>query len=309
MKLAIRLFVILLCVCISATVYGTPAYQMISDIGSSAEMISIGNIEGFSKTSNSIFENPAALTHINIVSAALFSTTIMQEVSYNNLSVAYNSPYGVFGLGYMSAGVDGLPITAKDSNNYIINTGNSFSYKNHIIKLGYAYPLTHYMNLGVASSLYSNKIHTITCTGIGLDVGLFTMIYDIGVSVFARNVAPTKVTYKNSSDPSYSATEKLPLHAVGSLSYPFLDFNLFGQVKYDSVNPLISMGVSYQPSLLKFLKLSAGYKEFSVLKNIKSTTSFGAGLSLYGINLDYAYEISQHIEYNSNSYFSIGLSF
>jgi len=135
------------------------------------------------------------------------------------------------------------------------------------------------------------------------------MVYDIGLSIFARNVAPTKVTYKDSADSTYSGEEKLPLQAVGSLSYPFLDFTLFGQVKYDNINPLISAGLSYSPSLLKFIRLSAGYKEYSVLKDIKSTVTMGAGLDLFGVKLDYAYETSDHIEFNSNSYFSIGLSF
>ena len=50
---------------------------MITDLGSSAEMIRRGNIEGFSKGSNAIFENPASLYNINLVSTSVFASQII----------------------------------------------------------------------------------------------------------------------------------------------------------------------------------------------------------------------------------------
>ena len=63
------------------------SYLMITDLGSSAEMIRRGNVEGFSKGSNAIFENPAGLHHINIISTSVFASQIMQEVNYRNISL------------------------------------------------------------------------------------------------------------------------------------------------------------------------------------------------------------------------------
>ena len=81
------------------------SYLMITDLGSSAEMIRRGNIEGFSLGSNAIFENPASLHKVNVLSTSVFSSQIMKEVNYRNVSIAFNSDIGVFGFGYMDAGV------------------------------------------------------------------------------------------------------------------------------------------------------------------------------------------------------------
>ena len=82
----------------SASSYGA-SYLMITDLGSSAEMIRRGNIEGFSMGSNAIFENPAALHNINLVSTSVFSTQIIKEVNYRNVSIAYKSKVRYLELG------------------------------------------------------------------------------------------------------------------------------------------------------------------------------------------------------------------
>ena len=88
------------------------------------------------------------------------------------------------------------------------------------------------------------------------------------------------------------------------------DLDIMGQYKYDGVNSLVSAGVDYTPSIImNTLTLSAGYKEFSVLNNISNTITLGVGLNLFGASLDYAYEKSDHFEYDSNNFASIGFDF
>ena len=57
------------------------------------------------------------------------------------------------------------------------------------------------------------------------------------------------------------------------------------------------------------LHISAGYKEFVVIQQIKTNTTMGLGLEMMGVNFDYAYEQSDHIMFNNKHYFSVGLSF
>ena len=53
------------CLIFAATVsVDAASYLLLTDLGSSAEMIRKGNIEGYSVGSNSVFENPAGLYRV-----------------------------------------------------------------------------------------------------------------------------------------------------------------------------------------------------------------------------------------------------
>ena len=74
-------------------------------------MISLGNIDGYSESANSIFGNPASLFRINNSSVSIFTSKLFAEVTYLNFSAAYNTDYGTFACGYMSATVLDVPHT------------------------------------------------------------------------------------------------------------------------------------------------------------------------------------------------------
>ena len=76
-------YIILYIICVTNVIFSEANYNMISDLGSSAAVIRKANIEGFSNSSNLIFENPAALFKIKNTSASFFTSTIMNEVSFN----------------------------------------------------------------------------------------------------------------------------------------------------------------------------------------------------------------------------------
>ena len=93
--------------------FGIADYFEVTEIGSSAQSIRIGNIEGFSSFSNSIFENPAGLYRLNKVSGTLFTSKLMNEVNYLNGSIAYRFKFGVLAFGYFDASVSGIPFTEE----------------------------------------------------------------------------------------------------------------------------------------------------------------------------------------------------
>ena len=78
-----------------------------------------------------------------------------------------------------------------------------------------------------------------------------------------------------------------------------------------------SVALQFNPRFFPFVTASVGMKMFSirayeegVLKD-KALTSlvFGASLDLLGIDFNYAYQRSDHIEYEHIHYFSAGYSF
>ena len=240
------------------------------------------------------------------------SSQIMKEVNYRNVSIAFNSDIGVFGFGYMDAGVDDIIKTSLSGtgDSAIVVADGVFSYKNRVIKVGYQNSITEELHVGVNAVGYMNEIHTYKGSGYNLDVGAMYSFSELDVSLFARNIIPTKITYSDSEDDDYNGEESLPLQVVFSAAYPFGDLDILGQLKFDGVNSLVSGGLDYSPSFLfNMLTISAGYKEFSVLDNISNTITMGVGLNLWGLSLDYAYEKSDHFEYDANNFASIGFDF
>ena len=87
-------------------------YALISDIGSSAQSIALGNIEGFSDSSTAVFDNPAGLYRTTGYSISLFTTQLMSDVHYYNVSLCGETPFGKVGVGVYEAHVNNLYTTA-----------------------------------------------------------------------------------------------------------------------------------------------------------------------------------------------------
>jgi|GEM_PF-546924 len=297
-------------------------YFMMTQMGASASMIGKGNVEGFNNQASAVFENPASLSHINQFSATLFQTKFMDEVTYQSFSAAYRVPYGVLGFGYMSLGVNDIIRTSKvvldpdaSIDNYlsydIVDVGR-FNYANQMLRFAYQYSQTDTFHLGVAGTFFSSSIDTYRGNGFNVDAGLVWDAEPWSFSFSVKNVIPAmKVNYTQDGNPTYNAKENLPLQLVYGAQYQFDDFSILGQLRFSDNNKkfLKSVGVQYAPSFLPLITLSAGFKEFPVIRDVKSNLTLGLGLQVSGVSFDYAYERSDYIENNHKHYFSLGVSF
>ena len=142
--------------------------------GVSAGMIRLGNIEGMSDYADSVFNNPAALNRINSFSSSFFTTTFMEEVVYHNGALALRLPVGVFGLGYMSLGMDDIPHTievdAFDRTYYEIDY--YFKYANSLIKAAYGFSSSNFVHYGIAATYYMTEFDTGEGAGYNVDAGV-----------------------------------------------------------------------------------------------------------------------------------------
>ena len=115
---------------------------MLLDLGTSAEMIGIGNIEGFANGANVLFHNPASMSKLSPYSFSLFTSKIINEISYFSYSGSYQSEYGTFGFGYMSAADDDFIHTGTT----IVNAENDREItekdrlQSSLVNLSYAMP-------------------------------------------------------------------------------------------------------------------------------------------------------------------------
>jgi hypothetical protein len=77
----------------------------------------------------------------------------------------------------------------------------------------------------------------------------------------------------------------------------------------DQTAPLKSIGVHYRPWFLKLFNLYCGYKEYYALRDLMNVYTIGLGLNLLGVEFNYAYEKSDHYEFDNNNYFSLSINF
>ena len=218
---------VMVCIGVSS-VYGS-SYLMLTDLGSSAEMIRRGNVEGFSSGSNAIFENPASLYNVDTASTSVFASQLMNEVSYKNLSIAFRTEIGVISVGYMDAGVDDIPITAMATDGTFYQNG-SYTYLNRLAKFGYQTSLTDSLHLGINAVGYLNEIYTYTGVGYSVDAGAIYEYNNLTVSLFGRNLVPITVQYTDSADATYSGEEDLPVQVLFGVRYDVEIYRLWGNL-------------------------------------------------------------------------------
>jgi hypothetical protein len=273
----------------------------VSDIGSSAEMIGKGNIEGFSRNASSVFENPASLHYIQKASFSTFGTTVFDEAKYANLAYSWNSKWGHFGIGHMFVYVDGVSKTAINDDDQFISE-RYFGYRNSLTKLAYQYSINSSFHVGTSLNFFRTKLDDIEGTGTNADLGILYHRRALSVSLLGKNIiAPLNMTYTEGDD------ENLPLQLVLSSTYKWPSTTIYGQVKKRSSHKeaLKSAGASFHPIWLSIVNLNAGIKEYDAINQNFTTGSMGVGITIDTWSFNYAYEKSDHPDFNNFNYFSI----
>ena len=279
----------------------------INSIGTSAGSIGIGNIEGFSKSANTLFENPASLFTISTFSiSGFYSEFLMGDLKFNSISAAYRFPFGILGIGTMKLGIDTIPYTGTNAFNEFIEL-SQFAYTDQWTKLSFQNSLSEELNWGISLVNYSKSLKDLSGSGWNVDSGLFLKYPQFSASFTARNIlAGQKMIYSNGSK------ENLPLQIVCGISGKLGWFDIYGQLKTGWSSPkfLKSIGAKFQPKFLGDLfYLSSGISESEVFDQIKSNFSIGTGLDLGGIQTHFAYQPSEYFGQFSQYYFSAAINF
>ncbi len=313
MKKTVCLLMLLLV--FSACIYSADAL-LLTNLGSSARMIALGNIEGYSLGANAVFENPASLYRVKNYSVSLFTAKLMDEAVYKNASFAYRTDAGVFAAGFMSVDVSEIPYTQRrynpDAGQETFFADYYFRFDNSIIKLAYQNELLKNIYFGLSLNYYSNTMDTFKGSGYNSDAGFFIDWEPLKFSVMYKNIIWfSRAEYTSSHDSNYSGQEVYPFQTYFACIYEAGDWNFLAQLKTtsDQVDKLKSMGLHYRPSFIPFFNLYGGYKEYYALRKVVNVHTVGVGLSLAGIDLNYAYEKSDHFDFDNNHYFSVNMNF
>lgn len=282
-------------------------YQTMTELGTSASMIGLGNIHGFEKSANVIFDNPAGLNNINGISAGSFYTELMNgEIEFRNLSLGINTHVGSFAIGLMESAVSDIPQTAIQDDEYI--QVGSFGYKNQLAKLGYAFKLNDRVTVGANLVGINHEIGTVNAQTINTDLGALIEVDRLNLSIVLQNALFWQdLNYSN------GGAEDIPTTVIGGLKVGLLN-NIDGYFQLKTFlreeHQLMSLGVAYQPNIVgRLITIRVGWKEFLILDEKHSSTTVGIGLDLMNIGFDVAYEKSSYFEVDSKQYVSFRFNF
>jgi hypothetical protein len=305
----------------STSVLGVTAFQ-ISDIGTSAEMIGKAGVEGFDTSASTVFQNPAGLSRIEGSTASLFySQFLKDELKYVNLSMASNTRFGTFAVGFMQARVDDIYTTSE-----IVGGGGALaidetvSYSNTLMKLGYQTTYQKSINIGANMSYYSHDLSTVSGTGINMDVGALAYINSFKASISVKNILKGQgINYSNGE------TEALPLNLTPSLAYERNNYTFYYQqvAGFNGGYHLESRstGISYKPPWFNRIMsatdigfssivINGGIKKVRINDSMGFSSKYSIGVSLKTdyIRFHFAMESSEFYNQNQHYFFSTDIN-
>ena len=277
-------------------------FVMLTDLGSSARSIALGNVDGYNNAADAVFSNPAALTHVNGYSVSLFSSKLMNEVNYFNAALSAKTAYGTIAVGIYEQSVSNIASTSSSS--YKATQTGSYDFKNTALKLSYQEDIASNLSVAATYSLYTMAVENYSASGSNIDAGILATFNRFSLSIFAQNILLNQTV-----NFSHNASEVLPFAISTTAIVPFNSFVFIPQLKLTRGHALLSTGASFTPGFLPNLTLNAGYNEkldYTAQKH--STVTLGASLNLLELDVHVAYERSEHIEMDHNMYASFSYS-
>tara|TARA_Y100001970_G_scaffold100782_1_gene126597 strand:- start:1039 stop:1959 length:921 start_codon:yes stop_codon:yes gene_type:complete len=280
-------------------------YMLMTDLGVSAQSIALGNTHGYITSSEAIFSNPASMLNSNDYSFSIFSSKLMNEIEYLQISLSSETDFGSFGAGIYHQKVTDIPATILHYNtlrqlSQVYQLG-SYDYKNALYKIAYQAPIFEQYSLGISYNFYSISIDTYRGAGSNFDIGVLIPFKYFNLSIYNQNIIPNRrIHYSNNQ------SELLPFVTSTTAIIPFYDFTIIPQLTYQKSQLLKSTGFSYTPSFLPFFDILFGYKEqldYTSDKHQKFT--FGFGLTFFTLDIYYAYERSDYFLKDHNTYVSL----
>ena len=115
-------------------------FVMITDLGSSARSIALGNVDGYNTSADAVFSNPAALSNVKGYSVSLFSSTLMNDVHYFNAAISAQTSFGTIAVGLYEQSVSNIASTSTSA--HIATPVDSYQYKKNDPNIAYPEDVT-----------------------------------------------------------------------------------------------------------------------------------------------------------------------
>jgi len=269
--------------------------------GCSARMIALG---GRCPVDNqgieSIYENPGSLGDKGL-RIGVSNMSVLDAYNYSTVGVKLTSPEGyMLGIGLQKMGVDGLFSTVESEGKFEV--ADTFSYEHFNLKLALGKQLTPRLSVGVGASYQQVGVGQYAeGEGYSLDVGMQYNLTDwLHLGIVADNILGN-MKWEEGAEEDFGPS----LTAGASVNF----FNFVGIYLQATGNEsrLVNYSGGVSCRLLDVLELRGSYQPIENDSVKETWINGGVGLSLGGIQLDYAYRYDVENTGNSYSVASVGL--
>jgi hypothetical protein len=251
--------------------------------------------------SDAAFINPAGLAGLKGPEVMAMNTNLLGDVYYYEVSGAVPTPNGVFGAGYITTGVTGIPTTPIPSDYY-----------DSMLTISYAVPLANFVNYGNnvfvgANYKLFNRGYTggisKTSTGFSADLGAkFIVNQHLSFGINRQNILPVSMgsvlRLSGGAEESFLGITKVGA-AIKPVPWPKLLIALDADLPAQTGLPVMEhIGFEWKEN--QFLTLRAGMDQSldpAAASQTSWNPSFGTSITYSGFRVDYAY----HPYYNDPS--------
>ncbi|MGE4169784.1 MAG: hypothetical protein AB7F28_03595 [Candidatus Margulisiibacteriota bacterium] len=283
-------------------------FRDISEIGTSAAMIGIGNVSGFTKSAAVVFESPTGLAYAGNSLSTFYTTYFGGDTTYMTGAVSIKPRADItLGFGVVYEGVGGIDATATNNSNEAISVG-TFAYSSAQYVAGMNYQRDN-LNIGISVTDYARTLATLTGNGFDFGVGIRYTSAVGDWQLFGRNVLGNKVLYSNGAQEGLASE-----WGVGykSNSFPLMNGDLYLQLKRSSAVARVmpGMGLKVYPLESKLVGLSLGYKEIpKTSTTTRGSVTIGLSLDLQPVIVEYCYDTTDAFQQESQHYISFSMKY
>lgn len=318
-----RKYILLTLLMVAITRYNVFAYEKIAQAGfeflsvtSDAKAAAMGEaVTSLEGCSSSLFFNPAGMACMpKTFDVTLSQNTWIADINYNTFSLSFNpfqGRYGVVGVSLVSVDYGKLQGTMNWNNSQGFIDTEIFNPSALAFGVGYAKALStqfsvggqikstyQYLGKNVVSKTETEPMEEIKniANTIAYDFGTLykTGLKSIAFGMSVRNFSE-EIKYEQEGF-------QLPLTFAMGISMNLMDFvsssssNQSLYLSIDATHPRshpeqVKIGLDYK--LMNMISLRGGY----VLKNDIDNVTFGMGISLFGLAIDYAYTPTEFFDY------------
>ncbi len=275
-----RLFAALAFAVIStAAVAGDYGAESLLETGAGARGAAMGGaLCAAADDSSAVFYNPAALVKMEKQQVSVMHYPMMGGVLYN--SATYGQPVlgaGYFGVSFHRAGLETL-----EGYNESNEASESYGYSEMKAGISYAREIAAGVSGGASINIFNFSMADITSYGFGLDIGVLYEPFEgllLGVSI--RNFMNPEFSLNTLSEQAARA-----FTAGAAYRIYFGDFGVTAAadvVKNDDSGFRLKAGAEAQ--FMKTAAVRAGINDGEL--------SFGAGIELFDIGIDYAFTLNE----------------
>lgn len=286
----------------------------LTEIGVGARPLGMGKaFNSIVDDSSAIFMNPAGLTATEKFSLLSMSGNLINEIPYLILGGSWKSPYGYWGIGYITSSTGGIREAILVGVTPEV-TGNEADYGASTIILSYANNAKdiEYINrvafltdrdAAVGANLkFANHGFSGAPSFEGSATGGFDL--DVGTIIPINEQTTGSFTIKNIIPGNNIGADEMPMAIIGGVAYEIPDRNLVtaADAEFSNRGFLLHLGTEWNPTEPLFLR--GGFDQAANGFNL----ALGIGTKYRGFTFDYAYHTYAELSEFTTHYFSLGYS-